>query len=165
MRIKIIATIFICFYSFKSLSQFKIPVYIIGSKKINLDSSNNIQIFQFFSDSTFTLVNYHSIQYKIFRTETRGRYSKQRDTLFLNDSGSKFFPFTKEKNHYKELSKDERMQLYPAKIIIQNVESQYISYLNIPRKIYVNTYWAAVELDKMYKKKQKHYEETRYLQF
>jgi len=165
MPIKIIAAIFICFYSVRGLSQIKIPVYIVGSKKLNLDSSNNIKVFQFFSDSSFTLVSYHSIKYNIYRLETRGRYSKRGDTLFLNDASSIFFPFTKEKDHYKELSKDEGMQLYPAKVILQYAECQYVSYLNISQKIYVSTYWAAVELDKQYKQKQKHYEETRYLQF
>jgi hypothetical protein len=165
MRIKIIATIFICFCSVRGISQFKIPVYVIGSKNLNLDSSNNIQVFQFFSDSTFSLVNYHSIRYNIFKSETRGRYLKNGDTLFLNDASSFFFPFIKEKNPYKELSKDERMQLYPARIIMQFLKSEYTSYLNIPQKIYTNTYLAVVELDKMYKIKQKHYEETRHIQF
>ena len=165
MRIKIIAIIFICFNPVMGRSQIKIPVYVIGSQKLNLDSSNNIAVFNFFTDSTFSLLSYHSDKYDIYKSEFRGRYTKQGDTLFLNDPGSIFFPFTKEKNHYKELSKDEKMALFPAKIIMKNGGSQYTSYLNISRYIYISSYWAAIQLDEQYKQKQKHYEETRAIQF
>lgn len=164
MRFKFIATIFICICSFESLSQTKYPVYILGSKILNLDSTMSIQVFQFFSDSTFSLINYQTRRHNISKSETKGRYWRQGDTLFLNDANSIFYPSGKN-NYIKDLAEDERMQLFPAKIIMQKEESQFASYLNIPKKIYTSAYGAIIKLDQEYKRKQKRYEETRMYQF
>jgi hypothetical protein len=157
MRIKIIATIFVCFFTGVSFSQLKFPVYILGSGDFRLSGSNEISVFQFFSDSTFTLTNYRNLRYKIIKSELRGNYLKHQDTLFLNDSLSKFYPFVKEKNYYKALEKDKKLQQFPALIIIGKEKNTFVSYLNIPREIKIIEYSSFRKLEKEYDQKNREY--------
>jgi hypothetical protein len=136
-------------------AQFKIPRYSFSStSKVSIEQSAiqyNHDIFQFFYDSTFSLISYNTIgKCYIIKTERYGRYLKSGDTLFLKDSISQYYPLTKEKNYSVELANDMELKLFPARIILGKDVDEYISYLNHSRKIYVMKYSEITALEKRY---------------
>jgi hypothetical protein len=161
MRWKILFVLFICIFSNRVTAQNKIPVYIFQLDNNSYRSfcgldksweSYKTIIFQFFEDSTFILTSsriktsYSPTEIKTART---GRYSQKGDTLFLNDSISNAYPFIKEQNQFKELAKEDLLELFPAKIILTQSGAQYFSYLNISRKLRLvqYPYIAKLEMD------------------
>ena len=158
---KILFVLFIFAFSTRLTAQNKLPVYIFqldykwNGAFCGLDKSYQSYksiIFQFFKDSTFTLTSnkmipsFFSIEIKATH---KGRYTQQGDTLFLNGSISKIYPFIKEQNHFKELAKEDVLELFPAKIVLSQSGAQYFSYLNIPRKLRLvqYPYVAKLEMD------------------
>jgi hypothetical protein len=161
MRRKILFILFVFVFSNRLTAQNKLPVYIFQLDNNSYRSfcgldkayeSYKTIIFQFFEDSTFTLTSYNlnfSITSRKIKTIDTGRYTQQGDTLFLNNSISKAYPFIKEQNHFKELAKEGGLELFPAKIIFTQSGAQYFSYLNIPRKLRLvqYPYIAKLEMD------------------
>ena len=144
---KILFVLFICAFSNRLTAQNKLPIYIFQLDNNSYRSfcgldrsyeSYKTITFQFFEDSTFILtssgIDASYISTKIKTTRT-GRYTQQGNILFLNDSISNAYPFIKEQNQFKELAKEDVLELFPAKIILSQSGAQYFSYLNIPRKL------------------------------
>jgi hypothetical protein len=134
MRRKILFVLFICIFSNRLIAQNKIPVYIFQLDNnyhqsfCGLDrswESYKTIIFQFFEDSTFTLTSCKAIPSFIpgkIKTTHKGRYTQQGDTLFLNDFISRAYPFMKEQNHFKELAKEDLLELFPQRSSLRKEE-------------------------------------------
>jgi len=131
-----------------SFAQIKVPTYIFGRADEEFSGAihkgGGTEFFQFFADSTFTLTKYSSVSkyfYQIKKNEHRGKYVKTADTLFLIDSASIGYPFTKDSSHFNALVKDVALRLYPAKIVLTKdkdtfiTKATYLIYLNISRKL------------------------------
>ncbi len=153
--------LFVSLYVCVSWAQIKTPIYTLGVNKQNCYDSliefDNI-VFQFFADSTFTLTQYivqGRYDYNIRSLTTEGEYLIKGDTLILNDSSSRFFPFVQEKNYFPLLGKDNQLSLFPAKVILNKDESQYISYLNRPKNIKLLDKCYIKKLESIYERKTK----------